>query len=83
MACESIRVLVPLRAAGFEVPAETAVFVLLVALLIESAGFAIGPGVPLVLSSASSAAHLARTRAATSSAALSLRRRVGIEWAVL
>jgi len=62
--------------------AVPAVLVLLVAEA-EYARFAIGAGAPLVLSSASSAAHLARTRAATSSAALSFRRRGCIELAVL
>jgi hypothetical protein len=62
---------------------EAAVAVLLLVAVITSAGFAIGVGALLVLSSASSAAHLARTRAAMSSAALILRRRGDIRLPVL
>jgi hypothetical protein len=50
---------------------------------IASAGCGDADTEALVLSSASSAAHLARTRAATSSAALSLRRRGCIELLVM
>lgn len=57
--------------------------VIVLVAVIASAGVAIAACGPLVLSSASSAAHLARTRAATSSAALSLRRRGCIELAEL
>lgn len=78
---ESLRILAPFRTVVVAVAAVVAPFVCVV--VIGSAGFAVGAGPPLVLSSASRAAHLARTRAATSSAALSLRRRGIIKLRVL
>lgn len=78
---EYLRILAPLRTVVVVVAAVVAPLVWVA--VAGSAGFAIGAGPPLVLSSASSAAHLARTRAATSSAALSLRRRGAIKLLVL
>jgi hypothetical protein len=78
---ESLRGLAPLRTVVVVVAAVVALLVWVA--VIVSAGLAIGAGPPLVLSSASSAAHLARTRAATSSAALSFRRRGVIRLLVL
>lgn len=79
-ACGSIRLLAPPRTVvGF----VAAVAVLVLVAVKASAGFAIGAGAPPVLSRASSAAHLARTRAAMSSAALTLRLRGNIKLPVL